>query len=122
LYDKGMMHTPRPWIVALPQKKKEQDFISINPHAEPYLKAFKYRRSMIERVFGIMVTKWSILQKAYKGRGPNKYLRLGQIVLICAQLTNLVFMFEKITKNKKNMVNKNPPSNFAEMLAKFLNC
>lgn len=113
---------PRDWIVALPSKKKEDEFMSRNPYATPHLKAFKYRRSMVERVFGHEIAMWNILQKPYKGRGPDKYLRLGQIFLICAQLTNLKFMFDKATKNKSNVVNNNPPKTFADVLNMFKKC
>ena len=84
-----------------------------------HVKAFKSERSQIERAFGMILRKWSILAKPFRGRG-KRYLRLGQIVLLGCQLTNLVFALEETQKQKSNMVNLDPPKTFSDILDRLM--
>ena len=115
MYDKGLMNFPREWITTIQNKNIELELTKNKPEFVPYLKAFKAERSQIERVFGLIITKFNILQKPFKGRG-DRYTRLAQIFLLATQLTNFIFKYEQITENKTSLVKENPPKKFSELL------
>ena len=118
LYDKGLMSVNRDWIITLPRKNEEKQFVEEFPEFEKYVKAFKRERSQIERAFGVALSKFSILNKAYRGRG-KRYLRLGQIALFAAQITNLIFAYEKFENcERTSLVDLNPPRDFSELLSR----
>ena len=87
------------------------------PEFAKHLKAFKAERSQIERTFGLVLSKFKILTVAFKGRGPDRVKRFGQIFLLACQLTNLAFEFKKSSNNNVvNMVDSNPSLNFDDLL------
>lgn len=115
LYDLGLRTVNRDYIITLDKKKEQDIFIKLFPEFRKHVKAFKSERSQIERAFGMILRKWRILAQPFRGRG-KRYLRLGQIVLLGCQLTNLVFTYEKTLKQKKNMINTNPHKTFSALL------
>ena len=119
LYDLGLLNLNRHYVVTLDKKKEQDSFLRLFPEFRKHVKAFKSERSQIERAFGMILRKWSILAKPFRGRG-KRYLRLGQIVLLGCQLTNLVFALEETQKQKSNMVNLDPPKTFSDILDRLM--
>ena len=120
IYDKGLLNFNKNWIVTLANKLGEAQFERELPELKSYLQAFKSERGQIERVFGLVINRFNILQKPFKGRGL-RYNRLSQIVLLSLQLTNLVFKFNQSLdpQNTTNMVQKNPPADFNDLLRRM---
>ena len=119
LYDLGLRNLNREYVVTLDKKKEQELFLELFPEFRKHVKAFKSERSQIERAFGMILRKWNILAKPFRGRG-QRYIRLGQIVLLGCQLTNLVFALQEMNKQKKNMVNMNPAKTFNALLDRLM--
>ena len=118
IYDKGLVNLNKDWIITIANKSKEEQFLKTLPEFRGFVKAFKSERGRIERVFGVAVSRWNILQKPWKGRGL-RYDRFAQIVLLILQLTNLVFKYEKsLDPSKTNLVQVEQPADFNELLKK----
>lgn len=111
------MNIRRDYILTLPKHTEEKQLSEELPEFRKHFKAFKRERSQIERVFGLVLSKFMILQAGFKGRGPNRSIRLGQIFTLACQLTNLSFEFENYPNSKNvNIVDKNPPQNYEDLL------
>ena len=122
IYDKGLLNFNKNWILTISNKIGEKRFVEDLPEFVKYLQAFKSERGQIERVFGLVIGRFNILQKPFKGRGL-RYERLSQIVLLSLQLTNLLFKYnQSINAKKTNMVQNNPPANFNELLKRMPGC
>ena len=119
LYDLGLMNLNRDYVVTLDKKKEEKAFLKMFPEFRKHVKAFKSERSQIERAFGMILKKWNILGKPFRGRG-RRYTRLGQIVVLGCQLTNLCFALQEMQKKKSNMVNANPAKTFTALLNRLM--
>ena len=101
----------------MPEKKIEEDLIKTEPRLAKYFKAHKIERAKIERCFGKLVTIFKILNTPFKGRG-NRYKHLGQIVMLGAQISNLIYFFDKFMdkESRKTFIDNNPPTSFADIL------
>ena len=116
IYDKGLLNLNKPWILTIANKNVERRFLNDLPEFEPFVRAFKKERGQIERVFGVGISRWNILQKPFKGRGL-RYDRIAQIFLLTLQLTNLIFKFDKSQNpTKTNLVDNSPPRSFTDIL------
>ena len=100
----------------MPERKIEKEIKETFPMVAKYFKAHKFERSKIERCFGKLLTHWNILNKVFKGRG-NRYKHLGNIILVTAQLENLMYSYEKkLDKESKSTFVDKTPLTFAEIL------
>ena len=117
MYDKGLSKANKEYIIAIPERNIEKKIEKEMPGYTKFLKAFKRERNQIEQNFARLTNFFSILGKAYKGRGM-RYTKLGQIVLLGAQLINLNHAYKKSLspQMKNNIVDQNPPKNFYDLM------